>query len=147
MTVTVSGEIKAPRERVWQHIIDIDRWAETISGIISVDILERPADGIIGLKWREERMMFGKNAFETMWITAAEPGHWYETAAENHGAIYNTRVSVDESNGNSILTMQFSVRPVTFAARLMSLMSFMFNGTIRKMLDKDLQDIRHALES
>lgn len=147
MTVTVSGEIKAPRERVWQLVTDIDRWAETITGIISVDIIERPADGIIGLKWREERVMFGKNAFETMWITSAEPGRWYETTAENHGAIYNTRVSVDESNSNSVLTMQFSVRPVTFAAKLMSLTSFMFNGTIRKMLDKDLQDIRRVLES
>lgn len=147
MTVTVCGEIDAPRERVWQLITDIDRWADTISGIISVDIIERPDDGVIGLKWREERMMFGKNAFETMRISAAEPGHWYETTAENHGTIYNTRVTVEDSNSKSLLTMQFSVQPVTIAARLMSLMSFMFNGTIRKMLEKDLQDIRHALEN
>jgi carbon monoxide dehydrogenase subunit G len=146
MNIGASVQIDATREKVWRLVTDFDNWADTISGILSVEVIDQPPAGIVGLKWREERMMFGKNAFETMWISAAESGHWYETTAENHGAIYTTRVSVDDSNGKTELTMQFSARPVSIAAKAMSLMSFMFNGTIRKMLQQDLEDVRQAAE-
>ena len=82
-----------------------------------------------------------------MWISAAEPNRWYETTAENHGAIYSTRISLDESNDKVVLTMAFSAKPTTIVARVMSVMSFMFNGTLRKMLQKDLADIRRVAEN
>ena len=90
MTITVSEKINAPRERVWNLITDSDGWTDNISGIKSVEVLEKPSDGVIGLKWREKREFFGKEATETMWITAAETGHWYETNALNHGMAYTT---------------------------------------------------------
>lgn len=150
MTISVSEEIDAPRERVWNLITDIDRWADTISGIVDIEIIDRPESGIIGLKWREKRVLFGKEAVETMWISAAETHRWYETTAKNHGAVYSTRISLDDSangaNDNVVLTMTFSAQPTTLVARLMSVVSFMFNGTLRKMLQKDLEDIRLTAE-
>lgn len=146
MTITVSEKIHAPRERVWHLITDFDSWADTIEGILSVEVIDRPDSGVVGLKWREKRMMFGKEAFETMWISAAEPNRWYETTAESHGMIYNTRLSLDDRDDKTVLTMQFFGKPTTVVAKLMSMMSFMFNGTIRKMLQKDLEDIRRVAE-
>jgi len=146
VTITVSEEISAPRERVWHLITDFDSWADTIEGILSVEVIDRPDSGVVGLKWREKRMMFGKEAFETMWISAAEPNSWYETTAKNHGMIYNTRLSLDDRDDKTVLTMQFSGQPTAFAAKLMSMMSFMFSGTIRKMLQKDLANIRKVAE-
>lgn len=81
-----------------------------------------------------------------MWISAAEANRWYETTAKSHGSIYSTRISLDESNDKVVLTMTFSSQPTTIAARLMSVMTFMFSGTLRKMLQKDLADIRQAAE-
>ncbi len=147
MTITVSEEINASRERIWGLITDIDGWADTISGIVAIEVIERPETGVVGLKWHETRVLFGKEAVETMWISAAEPNHWYETRAENHGAIYSTRLSLDEVNDKTVLTMTFSAKPTNFAARLMSVVSLMFNGTLRKMLQKDLVDIRAAAEA
>lgn len=43
-----------------------------VSGIISLNILHQPEDGLVGLKWEETRKMFGKEASETMWITDYE---------------------------------------------------------------------------
>jgi uncharacterized membrane protein len=146
MTITVSEKIDAPRERIWDLITDIDGWAETISGIVSIEVINRPENGVVGLKWREKRVLFGKEAVETMWISAAEPNRWYETTAENHGAIYSTRLSLDEMNDEVVLTMTFSAKPTTTVARLMSVISFMFNGTLRKMLQEDLADIRRVAE-
>ncbi|MFP6759329.1 MAG: SRPBCC family protein [Alphaproteobacteria bacterium] len=147
MTITVSEGIDAPRERIWNVITDIDSWADTIAGIVSIEVINRPEAGIVGLKWREKRVLFGKEAAETMWISAAEPNRWYETTAENHGAIYSTRLSMDDSNDKVILTMTFSAKPTTIASKLFSLIGFMFNGTMRKMLQKDLTDIRRVAEN
>lgn len=147
MTITVSEEINAPRERIWNVITDIDGWADTITGIVSIEVINRPEAGVVGLKWREKRVLFGKEAVETMWISAAEPNSWYETKAENHGAIYSTRLSLDDSNGRVVLTMTFSAKPTSIASKLMSVMSFMFNGTMRKMMQKDLADIRRVAEN
>lgn len=147
MKIAVSEEIDAPRERVWNIVTDIDSWADTISGIVSVDVINRPASGVIDLKWRETRVLFGKEAVETMWITAAEENRWYETRAENHGAIYTTRISLDDSQGKTLLTMAFSSRPTTIVSRLMAFMGYLFRSTMRKMIKQDLVDIRRASET
>lgn len=146
MTITVSEKINAPRQRVWDLITDSDVWVDTISGIKSVEVLHKPGSGIVGLKWREKREFFGKEATETMWITAAEPGHWYETNALNHGMFYTTRLSVAELDGSTTLTMTFAATPTTLLARLMMPFSMMFNGVVRKALQQDLSDIRQAAE-
>ncbi len=146
MTITVSEKINAPRERVWDLITDSDVWVDNISGIKSVEVLEKPANGIVGLKWREKRELFGKEATETMWVTAAEAGHWYETNALNHGMAYTTRLSVAELADGTTLTMTFDARPTTLAARLMQPIGMMFNGAVRKALQKDLSDIKAAAE-
>ena len=147
MTVTVTEEINAPAAAVWNLVTDIDRWTDRISGIVSVEVVERPASGIVGLKWREKRILFGKEAVETMWISAAEPQHWYETTAINHGAVYSTRISLEEKNDRVSLTATFCTKPTTIGAKLMSVFAFLFNGTMRKLLQQDLRDIRTAVES
>ena len=146
MMITVFEEIDAPRERIWRLITDIHSWTDTIEGIVSIEVIDRPQAGVMGLKWRETRMMFGKEAVETMWVSAAQPNDWYETTAENHGAIYTTRLSLDASNGKTVLTKRFSAKATTVTAKLMSVVSFLFSGTIRKMLQQDLADIRRAAE-
>ena len=147
MAITVSETIAAPRERVWEIVTDYHNWQERITGIREVEILAPPKDGLVGLKWKETREFFGKEATEIMWVTAAEPGHWYEVRAESHGAIYTTRVSLASLADGTTLTFQFSAKPTTFGARIMSLMSFMFNGAIRKAFKEDLGDIRAAAEA
>jgi len=147
MTITVSEEINAPRELIWNIITDIDTWADTIAGIVSIEVINRPETGVVGLKWKEKRVLFGKEAIETMWITAAEPNSWYETKAENHGAIYSTRLSLDDSSDKVVLTMAFSAKATTIVSKLMSVISFMFNGAMRKMMQKDLTDIRRVAEN
>jgi hypothetical protein len=147
MSISVSQEIRASRESVWNIITDIDTWADTISGILSIDVIDRPESGLIGLKWKETRVMFGKEAIETMWISAAEYGRWYETTAENHGMVYSTRLSLDDAEDGVVLTMAFTATPQTVTAKLMSVVGALFNGALRKMLQQDMEDIRQAAES
>jgi len=62
MLVEAQVTIHAPKPAVWAAITDIEHAAETISGIEKIEIVEKPANGLVGLRWRETRMLFGKPA-------------------------------------------------------------------------------------
>lgn len=146
MKVTVQQFIKAPTARVWEIITDIENAGKTITGIISIEILHRPTEGFVGLKWREKRMFFGKEAMETMWIRAEDPGHWYETQAESHGCLYVTRLELTAQDNGTLLTMQFTSQSVSLMAKLMSPIMRFVAGGLRKAMQQDLQDICNAAE-
>ena len=69
MQVEVKTEIKSTPELIWKTITDLENCDKVISGIEEVEILEKPASGFTGTKWKETRTLFGKTATETMWIT------------------------------------------------------------------------------
>ena len=58
--------VKASKQEVWKSITDFETAADRISGIDEIEILNKPAEGLVGLKWKETRTMFGKTATETM---------------------------------------------------------------------------------
>lgn len=139
--------INAPVEKVWGIITNIEGSADNISAIQDIKVLENPADGIVGFKWTETRIMFGKTATETMWITDAKTNEFYQTRAESHGAIYISKLNVIEKDGGTILTMSFIGEAQTFMAKLMSAtLGAMFKKATRKALTKDLEDIKSAAE-
>ena len=90
---------------------------ENISGINSIEIIQQPSDTMVGLKWKEGRTMFGKEAFETMWVTDAKDNEFYQTRAESHGAVYISRFDLSEENGQCTLTMSFEGQPQSAGGR------------------------------
>ena len=87
MIVEVQVTINGSKEAILAVITNIENASETISGIEKVEVLERPENGLVGLKWRETRTLFGKTATEEMWITDAAENEFYQTRAESHGFI------------------------------------------------------------
>ena len=150
MHVQADVMVKAPRETVWAVVSDIPNAASTIKGIEKVEVLEQPkGEGIVGLKWRETRTMFGKQATETMWITDASAPSFYETRAENSGAIYTTRIALQDAGaGVTRLSMDFGAEPRTFGARILgAVFGALMKGSMRKAILKDLEDIKAAAEA
>jgi hypothetical protein len=41
---------------------DIENASKIISGIDKIEVVEKPTHGLVGLRWRETRMLFGKPA-------------------------------------------------------------------------------------
>ena len=147
MEISVDVEISKPKNVVWTAITDIENCINMISGIIELKVLEKPEEGIVGLKWMETRKMFGKDASETMWITDAKEGEYYCTRAENHGAIYVTKMSVNELDGKTLLTMSFSSTSESIAIRIISsIMGLFIRKSMIKMLKRDLEDIKTFVE-
>ncbi len=147
MICDVQIPIDASKESIWNVITDIDNAAATIGGIESLEVLDRPASGLVGLKWRETRKMMGKDAIETMWITDAVENDHYKTRAESHGCVYVSCLRITETNGGNALSMSIESKPQTLMAKLIGVpMMVVFKGSLKKMLMKDLKDIRAAAE-
>ncbi len=147
MEISVSVTINKTKATVWDAIVDIENCQSFITSIEKIDILEKPKDTLKGFKWKETRVLFGKEATETMEITDYENEKFYQTRADNHGSVYISKLSLDEINKVTRLTMSFKSIPETFVAKIMStLMSFMIKGSMQKALLKDLNDIKNHLE-
>lgn len=148
MHIEIQVPVRAPIQNVWQQITDIENAAKTISGIDEIEILNKPPDGLVGLKWKETRTMMGKQAAEIIWVKEAVENDYYLTEAQSHGSIYKGKVQVSEENGATTLSMIFDAEPQTFGAKLLSaMMGFMFKGATEKALLKDLEDVKAAVEA
>ena len=147
MIVEAQVTINASRAAIWAAITNIENATETISGIEKIEVLEKPANGLVGLKWRETRMLFGKPATAEKWFTDAAENEFYKTRAEDRGFVFLSTMSLSESSGGITLTSSHDSQPQGIVARLMSIpMGLLFKGVAKKALLQDLNDIKAAVE-
>jgi carbon monoxide dehydrogenase subunit G len=147
MLVEAQVTINGSKEAVWAAITNIENASEIISGIEKIEVLEKPATGLVGLRWRETRMLFGKPATVEKWITDVAENESYTAKAEDSGFVFLTTVRISESAGGMTLTSSHDSRPQGIVARFMSIpMRLFFRGVIKKAVLQDLNDIKSAVE-
>ena len=146
MIVEVQVTINASRTAVWNAITNIENAAEFISGIEKIEVVEKPATGLVGFKWGETRMYFGKPATVEIWITDAVENEYYKTRAESDGYLYLSTMSISESSDGITLTSTHDYKPQSAVAKLKSMSMVFFKGMIKKTLLQDLMDIKSAVE-
>lgn len=145
--IMLSKDVAAPPERVWAVITDLDRSPDTISGILKLERLEGGAGFGVGTKWRETRIMFGREATEVMEVTAVDPGRSYVVEADGRGAHYRSTITVEPAEGGSRLSMTFGGEPTGVVGKVLAAtVGWLFQGPTRKALQKDLEDIAAAAE-
>jgi hypothetical protein len=146
MIVEAQVTIYGPKAAIWAAITDIENASETISGIKNIEVLERPANGLVGLRWRETRMYFGKPATVEKWVTDAAENEFYKTRAESDGFVFVSTMGISEGSGGITLTSSHDSKPQGIVARLRSTPMFLFKGVVKKALLQDLNDIKSAVE-
>ncbi|MFO0809110.1 MAG: hypothetical protein U0746_10835 [Gemmataceae bacterium] len=147
MIVETQVTIHGSKPAIWAAITNIENASDIISGIESIEILEKPAKGIVGLRWRETRMLFGKPATAEKWITDASENEFYKTRAEDGGFVFLTTKRISESSGGMTLSECHESKPQGIVATLMSIpMRLFFKGVIKKAVLQDLNDVKTAVE-
>jgi len=146
MIVEAQVTINGSKAAIWAAITNIANASEIISGIEHIEVLEKPANGLVGLRWRETRMLFGKPATAEKWITDAAENEFYTTRAEDRGVVFITTIRISESSGGMTLTSAHDSKPQGIVARLLSIPMFLFKGVAKKALLQDLNDIKSAVE-
>jgi hypothetical protein len=146
MIVEAQVTIDGSKAAIWAAITNIENASETISGIKSIEVVEKPASGLVGLKWRETRILFGKPATAEKWITDAAENEFYKTKAESDGFVFLCTKRISESSGGMTLTESHESKPQSIVAKLSIPMLFLFKGEMKKALLQDLNDIKAAVE-
>lgn len=150
MKMTVSHDVAAPAETLFDVLTDLEHAADRISGIEKVEILEQGPGGTfgVGTKWKETRRFGGKEATETMWITEVEPGRQYVAEAQSCGTKYRSTLRAEPAGpSQSRVVMEFEGVPVSLMAKLMMPLGFLMKGMVRKALLADCADIARAAEA
>jgi hypothetical protein len=146
MLVEVQVAINGSRSAIWAAITDIENAAKILSGVLKIEVLEKPASGLVGLKWRETRMLFGKPATADKTITEAVENEFYKTHAEDGGFVFLSTIRISEGTGGMTLSSIHQTKALGFMARLMALPMFLFKGVAKRALMQDLIDIKAAVE-
>jgi hypothetical protein len=146
MLVEAQVTINGSKAAIWAAITNIANASEILSGIENIEVLEKPANGLVGLRWRETRMLFGEPATVEKWITDAAENEFYKTRAESNGMVFVTTIRISESSGGVTLTSAHDSKPQGIVARLKALPMGLFKGVIKKALLQDLNDIKSAVE-
>jgi carbon monoxide dehydrogenase subunit G len=147
MELSMNTVINASPADVWAVVSNIEGSDAVISGIEKIEVLEKPETGLVGFKWKETRTMFGKEATEVMWVTDVKDGVSYDVRAESHGSVYESVIFLESEGEGTKLTMNFKATPQGFLTKIMAVtMGRLFRGATQKALQKDLDDIKAAIE-
>jgi len=146
MIVEAQVTINGSKAAIWAAITNIENASETFSGIENIEVLEKPANGLVGLRWRETRMYFGKPATVEKRITDAAENEFYKTRAESDGFVFLSAMSISESSAGVTLTSSHDSKPQGIVATLKSIPMPLFKGMVKKALLQDLNDVKSAVE-
>ena len=138
--------LNAAPTKIWNTITDIRNAAEIIKGIEKIEIINEPAKGLVGLRWLETRMYFGKPATVEKYIIEAVENKFYTSKAEADGFIFETTMSISETESGVTLTSSHDSKPLGIGAKIKSIPMIFFKGMLKKLLLKDLTDINTAVE-
>ena len=145
-TLTSSIEVKATPERTFEAFTDLRNAAGRVRGIKKLDVL---TDGPIGkgTRFRETRVMFGREATEEMEITDYQPGKSYTVGGISCGAEFATTFRFSPAGGGTRVEFELALRPVSVFAKLMSPLSGMMMGPMKKVVEQDMDDMRKIAEA
>ena len=142
----ITKTVNAPVEQVFARFSVFAGAPNDVAGIDRVEML---TDGPIGkgTRFKETRAMFGKEATEEMLVAEFEPNRKYTITAESCGAHYQTIFLFHQQGDKTEVDMQLSSRPITFMAKILSpIMGLMMGGTMKKMMQGDIDQVAAACE-
>jgi len=142
----VSLTIAAPTATVFALASDVRSWVGRVKAIKKIEVLTQGDVGL-GTKWRETRVMFGREATEKLEFTAFSRGKSYTVGCESCGAKYKTAFEFIPEGAGTRVQVTMTVKPLTFFAKLMSPLGALMMGPMKKLLLGDLEDLKREAES
>ncbi len=144
--LNVKRHIKAPPAIVFRYFADLRNAAGRIKNIHKLDVL---TDGPIrqGTKFRETRVVFGREATETMEILAFDAPNSYMVGCESCGCRYRSTFRFKPAAGGTDVEFTFEVEPLTWMARVMGVLMAPMMKKCMAECAKDVDDLGAAILS
>jgi uncharacterized membrane protein len=145
-TVTIHQPCAAPVEVVWAVATDLANLPAAIDGITGTEV-HTDGEFRVGTRWTETRTMFGRQASETMTITAVEPGRSHTAEAESSGMRYTTTWQFAATEDGSEIVMIFGGQPTGTLGKVMSPAMGLMTRSVEKAMRQDMADLATYAES
>jgi len=146
MQFQMSCHINADQARTFALFTDFKNAAANIRGIKHIEVITDGPVGV-GTRFRETRTMFGKDAVETMEVTAMDPPRSYSVGCGSCGARFDTTFHFTPDNDGTRVDVNMNAVPTSLFAKIMSpVMGLMMAGTMRKCFENDLADLKAVAE-
>lgn len=142
---TVTKTIAAPIERVFAAASDFPNAAKFIQGIKKVEMLTEGKIGV-GTRFRETRVMFKREATETMEVSTFEPPRSYTLGCTSHGCRYATSFTLEPRGKETEVQMRFDATPLTFMAKVLGVIFAPMMKSVVREITKDLDDLKAHCE-
>ncbi|TCS35673.1 SRPBCC family protein [Reinekea marinisedimentorum] len=146
MKIQAQCQINAPKDEVFKAFSDLSNLEHNVQAITKVEILTSAEEIGVGTKFKETRVMFGKEASEVMEITGFSPSDHIREEAHSNGMHYISDWRFSEDNGQTKVTIDFSGQANSFFAKVTSALFFFMAGSMKKAFEKDMNDLKVKLE-
>lgn len=147
-TIVVGREVDAAAPDVWRVVTDLGAADRVLTAVRSIERLDAGEGFGVGTRWRETRVMFGREATAEMEVVDVDPGRAYTVVSEDRGTRYRSTVTVDAiDDRRSRVEMTFGGEAAGTVGRILAAtVGRLFAGSTRKALRQDLDEIAAAAE-
>lgn len=141
--VTVTKTINAPLEFVFRTVAEIENFSKAIPHIVKVEFLSENKTGI-GAKFRETRIMMGKEASTVLEVTEYSENERIRLVSDESGTIWDSLFTVKTVDDATELTLVMEARPYKTMARILNpFTAFM----VRKGVVSDMDAVKQYCET
>jgi hypothetical protein len=140
--IIVTRSIRAPVDVVFRTIADIGQFSQAVPHIVKVEFLSAVRSGV-GTRFRETRLMHGKEATTDLEVTEYMENERIRLVADSHGAVWDTLFTVKAAGEFTELTMAMESKPYRLLARIMNTL---VRGMISKAVEQDMDAVKAFCE-
>jgi len=140
--ITVSRTIDASVERVFETVSNIEGFARAVPDIVKVEFLSEERRGV-GTRFRETRVMKGREAATELVVTEYEPNRRVRLVSDTHGTVWDSVFTVTAQERGSLLELTMEARPYRLLTRLTTPL---IKGMMKKALSADMDAVKAYCE-
>jgi carbon monoxide dehydrogenase subunit G len=145
MQMKLGRTVNAPIAEVFDVFADFNNVAERVDGIQRVELL---TDGPIqaGTRFRETRIMFGRESTEEMEITEFKPNDKYVVEADSCGSHFQSTFRFLPAGNRTKVEVELNTRAESMFAKLIYPLGKLMAGTMKKCLLSDIDQLKEHCE-
>lgn len=134
--------INAPVAKVFETVSDISQFSQALPHIVNVEFLSEQKNGV-GARFRETRLMNGKEASTELEVTEYVENERVRLVADSHGTVWDTVFTVKTTNAQTELTMVMDAKAYKLLPKLMNPLVMIM---IKKAIMQDMDAVKAYCE-
>ena len=141
-TTTITRQIHAPIDLVFDTISDIRNFSKAVPDVVDVEFLSESKSGV-GTRFRETRIMKGKKAATELEVTEYVENERVRMVSDTMGTVWDSLFTVSEKNGSTELKLEMEANSHSFLAKMMTPL---MKGVVKKAIEKDMDAVKKYCE-